>query len=284
MKILAINGSPRGSRSQTLRLVQAVLDGARSAGADVEVVDVSNLQIEYCTGCQVCYERGECIMEDDFVELYQKMLESDGIVFGSPNYINSVTGQIKTMLDRMADAIHCQMFIGKYGCTVATAGGSGADEIVAYLNGVLQTLGANTVGGVGVVLGGDPEAIVPAEGRAYELGRKLVRALIPGDVVVVAGSYKGESLNLEKIGVSRLADAVRIRPPICPACAKRMTSAGTAKGYKCRVCGARTREPEIERLKRPIRPGWYEVPPSARRHLARPLVRGIPAWQQALCG
>jgi len=114
--------------------------------------------------------------------------------------------------------------------------------------------------------------------------RDIVRALIPGDVVVAAGSYKGESLNLEKIGVSRLADAVRIRPPICPACAKRMTSAGTAKGYKCRVCGARAREPEIERLKRPIRPGWYEVPPSARRHLARPLVRGIPAWQQALCG
>lgn len=177
MKILAINGSPRGSRSQTLRLVQAVLDGARSAGADVEVVDVCKLQIEYCNGCTVCYERGECVKEDDFAALYEKMLESDGIVFGSPNYINSVTAQIKTLLDRMADAIHCQMFSGKYGCAVATAGGSGADEVVAYLNGVLQTLGANTVGGVGVVLGGDPEAIVPAEGRAYELGRRLVQAI-----------------------------------------------------------------------------------------------------------
>ena len=177
MKILAINGSPRGSRSQTLRLVQAVLDGARSAGADVEVVDACKLQIEYCNGCTVCYERGECVKEDDFAALYEKMLESDGIVFGSPNYINSVTAQIKTLLDRMADAIHCQMFIGKYGCAVATAGGSGADEVVAYLNGVLQTLGANTVGGVGVVLGGDPEAIVPAEGRAYELGRRLVQAI-----------------------------------------------------------------------------------------------------------
>ena len=177
MKILGINGSPRGSKSQTLRLVQAVLDGARSAGADVEVVDVCKLHIEYCNGCTVCYERGECVKDDDFAALYEKMCESDGIVLGSPNYIDSVTAQIKTMLDRMADAIHCQMFIGKYGCAVATAGGSGADEVVAYLNGVLQTLGANTVGGVGVVLGGDPEAIVPAEGRAYELGRRLVRAI-----------------------------------------------------------------------------------------------------------
>jgi multimeric flavodoxin WrbA len=178
MKILGINGSPRGSRSQTFRLVRAVLDGAESAGADVEFVDVCTLDIDYCNGCTICYEQGECIKEDDFAEVYEKMLASDGIVFGSPNYINSVTAQIKTMLDRMADAIHCQMFVGKYGCAVSTAGGSGADAIVDYLNGVLQTLGATTVGGVGVVLGSDPEeAIVPAERRAYELGKKLVTAI-----------------------------------------------------------------------------------------------------------
>ena len=177
MKILGINGSPRGSRSQTLRLVQGVLDGAKSAGAEVELVDVAKLRIDYCIGCTVCYERGTCVLKDDFAELYQKMLDCDGIVLGSPNYIDSVTAQIKTMLDRMADAIHCQAFIGKYGCSVSTAGGSGADEVVEYLNGVLQTLGANTVGGIGVVLGGDPEAIVPAEGRAYELGKRLVQAI-----------------------------------------------------------------------------------------------------------
>ena len=177
MKILGINGSPRGSRSQPLRLVNAVLDGARSAGADVEFVDICRLDIEYCKGCTVCYERGECVKFDDFPGLYEKMLASDGIVLGSPNYIDSVSAQIKTMLDRMADAIHCQAFVGKYGCAVSTAGGSGADEVVAYLNGVLQTLGANTVGGIGVVFGGDPEAIVPAEGEAYELGKGLVRAI-----------------------------------------------------------------------------------------------------------
>lgn len=110
--------------------------------------------------------------------------------------------------------------------------------------------------------------------------RDLVRALVPGDTVAVAGSYKGGSLNLEKIGVSRLAAAIRIRPPICPVCKKRMTSAGTAKGYKCRACGARAREPEVEQVKRRIRPGWYEVPPVARRHLSRPLVRGVPDWEE----
>ncbi|MCE5338114.1 MAG: tRNA(Ile)(2)-agmatinylcytidine synthase [Methanomicrobiaceae archaeon] len=114
--------------------------------------------------------------------------------------------------------------------------------------------------------------------------RDVARALVTGDAVAVAGSYKGESLNLEKLGACRLADAVRVRPPICPICEKRMTSAGTGKGYKCRVCGGRSREPEVEVLERRIQPGWYEVPPTARRHLSRPLVRGVPAWEQAFCG
>jgi len=112
--------------------------------------------------------------------------------------------------------------------------------------------------------------------------RDVVRNLVPGDMVAAAGSYKGGSLNLEKIGICRLADAVRIRPPLCSACGKRMTSAGTGKGYKCQACGARSREPDIEVLERRILPGWYEVPPTARRHLARPLVRGIPTWEEAM--
>lgn len=179
MKIIGINGSPRGPESRTRKLVQAVLDGAKSAGADVELVDVSRLQIEYCNGCHICYEQGKCINDDDFTELYESMLDSDGIVLGSPNYVNSVTAQMKTMLDRITDAIHCQMFLGKYGCAVSTAGGSGANEVAAYLNRVLLSLGANTVGGVDVVVGTetDTAAMEAAAKKAYDLGRRLVQAI-----------------------------------------------------------------------------------------------------------
>ncbi|MCX6691730.1 MAG: flavodoxin family protein, partial [Methanoregula sp.] len=124
MKILGINGSPKGEKSQTRRLVMAVLEGARKTGADVTFVDICELEITYCNACGTCYAKGECIHDDDFPALLEKMLDADGIVLGSPNYINSVTAQLKTMLDRMADAIHCQYFTGKYGCAVATAGGS----------------------------------------------------------------------------------------------------------------------------------------------------------------
>ena len=177
MKILGINGSPKGEKSQTRRLVMAVLEGARKTGADVTFVDICDLEIRYCTACGSCYAKGECIHDDDFPNLLDKMLDADGIVFGSPNYINSVTAQLKTLFDRMADSIHCQYFTGKYGCSVCTAGGSMADEVAEYMNETLLHLGATTVGKVGVNFQGNPDAIVPAEKKAKELGRKLADAI-----------------------------------------------------------------------------------------------------------
>jgi len=177
MKIIGINASPKMEKSQTRRLVMGVLEGARQTGADVTFVDICSLEIKYCTACGTCYANGECIHDDDFPVILEKMLDADGIVWGSPNYINSVTAQLKTLLDRMADSIHCQSFTGKYGCAVSTAGGSMAEEVADYMNETMRNLGATTVGKVAVLLGADPNAIVPAEKQAKELGRKLADAI-----------------------------------------------------------------------------------------------------------
>ena len=177
MKIIGINASPKGEKSQTRRLVMGVLEGARQAGADVTFIDICGLDIKYCTACGTCYAKGECINDDDFPALLGKMTDADGIVLGSPNYINQVTAQLKTVLDRMADSIHCQSFAGKYGCSVCTAGGSMADEVADYMNATLQNLGATTVGKVGVLVGADPDAITGGEQQAKELGRKLAEAV-----------------------------------------------------------------------------------------------------------
>jgi multimeric flavodoxin WrbA len=177
MKIFGINGSPKKEKSQTRRLVMAALEGARKTGADITFVDLCSLEIKYCTACGTCYAKGECIHDDDFPALLEKILDADGIIFGSPNYFNQVTAQFKTMLDRMADMIHCQSLSGKYGCAVCTAGGSMAEEVADYMNATLLNLGATTVGKVGVLVGADPDAIVGAEKQAKELGRKLTEAI-----------------------------------------------------------------------------------------------------------
>ncbi|PKL59982.1 MAG: tRNA(Ile2) 2-agmatinylcytidine synthetase [Methanomicrobiales archaeon HGW-Methanomicrobiales-4] len=104
--------------------------------------------------------------------------------------------------------------------------------------------------------------------------RHYIRSLIPGDEIIAIGSYSGGSLNLEKIYLFSGNTQDRFRAPFCIPCQKQMTSAGAGKGYKCRRCGMRSQTPEKIPVKRTIYPGWYEVPPSARRHLARPLIRG----------
>ncbi len=108
--------------------------------------------------------------------------------------------------------------------------------------------------------------------------RNSIRQLVPGDEVIAVGSFKKGSINLEKLEVVSLAKVITTRPPVCGACGKRMTSDGKDKGYKCKKCGARTRGPEVTELQRMLNPGWYEVPPTARRHLAKPLCRGEPEF------
>jgi tRNA(Ile2)-agmatinylcytidine synthase len=128
-------------------------------------------------------------------------------------------------------------------------------------------------GHVGILLG---DAGGEVRCMAYEPTkqfRNVVRALLPGDRVLVTGSYKAGSINLEKMKVISLAGQTTVRPPVCSGCGRRMTSAGREKGYKCRRCGQRANAPEVSVHPRSLGEGWYEVPPSARRHLAKPLVR-----------
>lgn len=177
MKVIGINASPRGNESNTLQLVNAVLSGASTEGAETELIDLYKLRIEYCIGCGTCYSTGECPLFDDFENLFEKLMQADGIVLGAPNYINSVPAPMKAFFDRLSDAIHCQMLAGKFGCSVCTAGGSGEDEVLKYMNGVLINLGVTVVGGIGAVIGRNPSALQEAKGPAQELGKKLVKSI-----------------------------------------------------------------------------------------------------------
>ena len=172
MKVLGICASPRGSKSTTLRLVQAALEGAKAGGAEVELVDVCDLDIKFCNACQVCFKTGECIHEDDFKPLYDRILAADGLVWGSPNYFHTVTAQMKTLIDRMADAVHCQLLTGKYCCSVAS-GGSNYDQVTVYLDALMLNFGAFVTGSVGAAMSSGPAGMEEAEKKAVQLGRSL---------------------------------------------------------------------------------------------------------------
>ena len=92
MKILALHGSPQTICSTTRKLASFVLEGAAEAGAETEMIDLADLRITPCTDCEGCRITGTCVFEDDVPELLSRMREADGIVFGSPVYIDNVTG------------------------------------------------------------------------------------------------------------------------------------------------------------------------------------------------
>ncbi|HOO53619.1 MAG TPA: flavodoxin family protein [Methanothrix sp.] len=66
------------TKSTTLKLVEAVLEGAEEAGAETKPVDLCSLKIDYCDACGVCYKKGCCVHKDYFGKVYDEMMASDG--------------------------------------------------------------------------------------------------------------------------------------------------------------------------------------------------------------
>jgi len=177
MKILGINSSPRGTESHTLKVIEAVLDGSRQRGAETDMVDICKLDIQYCRACGACYAKGTCIQKDDFPDLFNKMRSADGIVIGSPVYLNNINAQLKAVFDRMSDAVHCQMLSGKYGCAVSTTASSGVTDVLGYITYILNRLGVLTVGEVGVAIFSRQGALDSGLSEAASLGQTLVEAI-----------------------------------------------------------------------------------------------------------
>ncbi len=103
--------------------------------------------------------------------------------------------------------------------------------------------------------------------------RSIVKRLVPGDCVEVYGAVRGKTLNLEKMEVLVLAEHTFQQTPACPSCARRMESAGKNQGYRCRRCKTKADGLQRKTIARDLDAGLYEVPPCARRHLSKPLVR-----------
>jgi tRNA(Ile2)-agmatinylcytidine synthase len=204
----------------------------------------------------------------------------DPVLFGirgeSPAWVGMARGYV-----RSEDPLIEQIFLTNQGTDAHLMPGriGNLREGCSYLvSGTVTSAPVTGNGGhVSFILGEQGESVRCMAYEPTKGFRDIIRRLLPGDEVTIAGSYKRGSMNLEKILVRTIAQVVLTRPPRCGVCGKRMTSAGTGKGYKCRECGNRSGEPERTGVDRDLACGWYEVPPSARRHLAKPLVRGPPS-------
>lgn len=173
MKILALCGSPRGDKSQTKVLAEKVLEAAKAQGAEVELVDLSRVRLEFCRACEACHQKPGCILKDDGTRILEQMLAADGLVLASPVYLNQVTAQLKALLDRSSHFVHCLRLTGKYLAVVTTSGGGGGTDVQAYLKKYGITVGAQGVGGVDAKVPLNPGDLA----TAAALGETLVIAI-----------------------------------------------------------------------------------------------------------
>ncbi len=100
MKVVGIVGSPR-EQSNSQYFVEVALNQLKNQGIDTELITLRGKRIQPCTGCYACVTAKMCTLEkDDFDDVFNKMLESDGIIVGSPVYNSSTPADLKALLDR----------------------------------------------------------------------------------------------------------------------------------------------------------------------------------------
>ena len=175
--VLIINSSPRkGGNSETL--AASFAKGAGEAGHKVETVYLREKNYGFCKGCLACLKLGHCVIGDDAVEIAARMHDADVLVFATPVYYYSVSGQLKTMLDRANPLFGTDYAFTKV-YLLATAAEDGPETVAGSAKAVqgwvdcfprcelAETVFAGGVTDVGEIAGH------PALKKAHQMGKEI---------------------------------------------------------------------------------------------------------------
>ena len=147
MKITAFIGS--GRKKHTYFATEKFLKNLQSQGnVEYEIIQLGDYNLKICTGCSLCLNKGEelCPLKDDRDLLLEKIENSDGIIFATPNYSFDVSGLMKVFLDRFGFIFHRPRFFGKVFTNIVVQGVYRGNHIVKYLNFIGNALGINVKG------------------------------------------------------------------------------------------------------------------------------------------
>ena len=99
-KVVVISTSLRpGSNSNAL--AEQFAEGAKTAGNEVEFISLRGKEIKFCIGCMSCQKTGACVFKDDVPAIMDKVLDADVVCWATPIYYYEMSGQMKTLIDRM---------------------------------------------------------------------------------------------------------------------------------------------------------------------------------------
>ena len=178
MKIIGIIGSPRNN-SNTEILVKKAMEGAGEAGAEIEIIDITQQSINPCNGCALCLDTSECVISDDMHYTYAKLLEADGILIGTPVYFWNVSSQVKIMIDRTYPFMWNRKLRGKVGGIAVVGRRAGCGNtysfLVDYFTLMRMTIGGGVIGYADQP--GDITKDTEAMTQAKAAGRAMVKAI-----------------------------------------------------------------------------------------------------------
>ena len=99
-KVVILSASPR-KNSNSHALAENFAQGAVDAGNEVEMISLTGKTIGFCRGCFACQKTGRCVIKDDAIEIEEKVLTADVVVWATPIYYYEMSGQMKVMIDRL---------------------------------------------------------------------------------------------------------------------------------------------------------------------------------------
>ena len=138
MKVVAIQSSANRD-GLTASLTESALEGAETAGADVQLLHLNEFEVEVCRACGTGWGHHfeqdaelaayECVIDDDFADLRSRIVDADGLIFATPVYFWDMSESAKVFLDRIRRTHYpireTSPFVGKPVVSIAAAGGSG---------------------------------------------------------------------------------------------------------------------------------------------------------------
>jgi len=182
VKVIGIVCSPRKGGNTEI-MVREALNTVQEQGGETELITVYDKTINPCDGCFGCEKTSICHINDDMQEIYQKMLEADGIIIGTPVYFHNVTAQAKAIMDRTFAFRPSRKLRGKVAGAIVVTRRVGAGQTRTLLNSYLllqQMLVAGSAigyawrekGEIREGPGGGPDS--SALGEARNLGKDMV--------------------------------------------------------------------------------------------------------------
>lgn len=173
-KVVVLSTSLRTNSNSEL-LAKSFVDGAKDSGNEVKYISLKNKDIRFCIGCLAFQKTGHCVIKDDVADIMNSVLEADVVVWSTPIYYFEMSGQMKTLIDRL-NPMYSKDYKFRDVYLLATAAEEGDEvfeKVITGLNGWIDCFEKTTIKGTILAGGVSDSGAISGNDKlkeAYDLG------------------------------------------------------------------------------------------------------------------